>query len=76
MQRARKLEMENVHFELDSKVVADAVNCESFSKWRIYNLILEIKSILRVFTSWQCFYVPKERNKVADILSKFARVEG
>ncbi|XP_026420121.1 uncharacterized protein LOC113316113 [Papaver somniferum] len=76
VQWAKEMKLERVEFELDSKLVADAVNNESFSiDWRIHNMILDIKILFKVFTLWSCSDVPKEKNKVVDILSKLARVE-
>ncbi|XP_026411000.1 uncharacterized protein LOC113306256 [Papaver somniferum] len=73
---AKELNLEKVVFELDSKLVADAVVKTSFNvDCRIYNLVLDIRSLFSMFTSWKCLCVPKEKNKVADILSKSARVD-
>lgn len=65
---AREKNMQKVEFELDSKITSDAVNKDSLNiDWRPSNSILEKKSLFRVFSSWHCNYVPKEKNKVADI---------
>ncbi|XP_026428428.1 uncharacterized protein LOC113324327 [Papaver somniferum] len=75
-QWAKEKELENVVFELDSKLVVEAVNKNVFNiDWRLRNLILDIKELFNFFSSWKCCYVPKEKNKIADKLSKLARVE-
>ncbi|XP_026441706.1 uncharacterized protein LOC113340867 [Papaver somniferum] len=72
---AEDMKLDKVIFELDSQLVADAVNRENFNTdWRIYNVILDIKSMLKNKIFWKCNYVPKEKNKVADILANLARV--
>ncbi|XP_026399037.1 uncharacterized protein LOC113294878 [Papaver somniferum] len=48
LQWVEDMKLDKVIFELDSQLVADAVNRENFnSDWRIYNLILDIKSMLK-----------------------------
>ncbi|XP_026441449.1 uncharacterized protein LOC113340530 [Papaver somniferum] len=72
---AEKMQLVKVYFELDSQIAADAVNKDSMNvDLRIQNLLLDIKSIFSRNISWRCNYVPKEKNKIVDILSKFARV--
>ncbi|XP_026420131.1 uncharacterized protein LOC113316123 [Papaver somniferum] len=73
---AKTPRIEKVYFELDAKVVVDAVNNTNSSiDWRLHNIIKDIKLLLKSFTSWKCSYIPKEGNKVVDILSKLARVD-
>lgn len=73
----KELKLEKVHFEMDAKVVADAVNKDNGAiDWRPHHTILDIKNLFIVFTSLKLSYVPKERNKVADILYKLARTDG
>ncbi|XP_026400672.1 uncharacterized protein LOC113296584 [Papaver somniferum] len=72
---AEDMKLDKVIFELDSQLVADAVNRENFNTdWRIYDVILDIKSMLKNKVFWKCNYVPKERNKIADILANLARI--
>ncbi|XP_026409000.1 uncharacterized protein LOC113304154 [Papaver somniferum] len=72
---AEEMQLVNVQFEMDSQIVADAVNKNSTTvDWKIRNLLLDIKSVFSNYSSWKCSYVPKEKNKVADILAKYARV--
>lgn len=66
-----------VVFELDAKLVVDAVNkTQGAVDWRLRNLIKDIKQYFISFNSWKLSYIPKERNTVADVLSKLARVDG
>ncbi|XP_026459270.1 uncharacterized protein LOC113359923 [Papaver somniferum] len=76
MNWAAEKELEKVVFELDAKLVVDAVQGVSLNiDWRLHNLILDIKNLLSSHLFWQCSYVPKEKNKVADSLSKLARTQ-
>ncbi|XP_026459730.1 uncharacterized protein LOC113360437 [Papaver somniferum] len=76
MQWALEKNLEKVIFELDAKLVVDAVLGVSINiDWRLHNLILEIKSLLSSHSFWKCCYVPKEKNKIADTLSKLARTQ-
>ncbi|XP_026396180.1 uncharacterized protein LOC113290805 [Papaver somniferum] len=75
IQWAEDMRLDKVVFEMDSQLVADAINKEDFNAdWRIRFLILDIKRILKNNVSWECIYVPKEQNKVAERLEKLARV--
>lgn len=61
VQWAKEKDLENVVFELDSKLLVEAVNKNvSIIDWRLHNLILEIKELFKIFSSWQCCYVPKD----------------
>ncbi|XP_026436037.1 uncharacterized protein LOC113333886 [Papaver somniferum] len=76
MQWALEKKLEKVIFKLDTKLVVDIVLGYSLNiDWRLHNLILDIKNLLSIHPSWQGFYVPKEKNKVADSLSKLARTQ-
>ncbi|XP_026419925.1 uncharacterized protein LOC113315898 [Papaver somniferum] len=73
---AKERNMQQAVFEMDSKIVVDAVNNKSFNiDWRLRNLILDIKVFFSRFKSWHYVHVHKECNKVADSLSKLARIE-
>ncbi|XP_026452769.1 uncharacterized protein LOC113353346 [Papaver somniferum] len=74
VQWAKDLNLERVHFEMDAKLVVDAVNTDNSAiDWRLLNTVLDIKSFFLSFSSWKLSYVPKERNKVADLLANPAR---
>ncbi|XP_026415802.1 uncharacterized protein LOC113311168 [Papaver somniferum] len=65
--------LEKVHFHLDALRVVEAVNNNASIDWQLLNMIKDIQIPFRSFSSWKCSYVPKEGNKVADILSRLAR---
>ncbi|XP_026398859.1 uncharacterized protein LOC113294695 [Papaver somniferum] len=72
----KDLQLENVQFDLDAKVVVEAVNKDNnYVDWILLNYIKNIKSFFSSYSSWKCYYIPKERNKVVDILSKLSRKE-
>ncbi|XP_026410746.1 uncharacterized protein LOC113305970 [Papaver somniferum] len=74
VQWAKELKLERVHFEMDAKVVADAVdNDNSAIDWRLHHIVQDIKNLFSTFSSWKLSYVPKERSKVADMLAKMSR---
>ncbi|XP_026404968.1 uncharacterized protein LOC113300021 [Papaver somniferum] len=76
MKWAMEKNLKKVIFELDTKLVVDAMLGDALNiDWRLHNLILDIKNVLKLHISWQCSYVPKEKNKVADSLSKLARTQ-
>ncbi|XP_026438987.1 uncharacterized protein LOC113337540 [Papaver somniferum] len=70
---AQSLNMKKVHFELDAKTVVEAVNNNVSIDWQLLNFVKDIQSFFSSFSFWKCSYIPKESNKVADILSKLAR---
>ncbi|XP_026416236.1 uncharacterized protein LOC113311639 [Papaver somniferum] len=46
----KELELQEVYFELDSKLVVDAVNKEDYNiNWRFHNLIKDIKNLFQFF---------------------------
>ncbi|XP_026435027.1 uncharacterized protein LOC113332698 [Papaver somniferum] len=49
VQWAKDLKLERVHFEMDAKVVVDAVNNDnSAMDWRLLNIILDIKNLFQI----------------------------
>ncbi|XP_026438085.1 uncharacterized protein LOC113336652 [Papaver somniferum] len=77
MQWAVEKNLEKVIFELEAKLVVDAVLGVTMNvDWRLHDLTLDIKNLLSSHSFWQCCYVPKEKNKVAYSLSKLARTQG
>ncbi|XP_026430942.1 uncharacterized protein LOC113328065 [Papaver somniferum] len=70
---AERLKLEKVYFQLDAKVVVEAVNNNTSIDWQLLNLVKDIQSFFGRFLFWKCSYISKEGNKVADTLSKLAR---
>ncbi|XP_026443352.1 uncharacterized protein LOC113343344 [Papaver somniferum] len=72
----KEMNLRKVHIELDSKLVVEAVNNDSYNiDGRLHNLIRDIRISFHEFSSWNCYYVQKEKNKIADVLSKLAIVD-
>lgn len=75
MMLARENNLEDVFFEVDNKLVFDAVKDSKKTPWRLYSYVLDIKAIIPSFKSTVFNLVNHSANNITDWIACQAKEE-
>ncbi|XP_026420966.1 uncharacterized protein LOC113316994 [Papaver somniferum] len=71
---SKMMQLTDLIFETDLKNIADYINKASpVIAWENEGILLDVLVVLKSFQCWECKYIPRVCNKVADMLAKFSR---